>query len=380
MDAGRKHRHPSQTTGAQQGHMLHRLTLRVLPNLTLAVTEATVRKRKRLVMLAPGLVAFMIFRAIKRVDPLSDPMLVLGISGLISAATALWAYRIGREVGVVALWRQDGPKRIAWLIGWVGLAYGVQLSLLVLALLRVLVQYDFLRHPDGPAMMALIIACTSVARDAFEIGHVRKLQHSGLPVLTFPDGAPLRALIGEQPLKILQWVLFAGAFGMLSAAVVGYPWKAGRSELGQFIVVSVVAGSLALVGYLMGERRPDGLTVRLIRGEWLKLFAFWWWPGLAFGATYYLVLSGIVVFVFKQEATHIGVQSLMAGMVAGLMGLYGYYLGHRRHLEDRLHQTVPPSLLRCPFVTGILSKTKVYGGPPAAEADILMSESGQRGS
>ena len=361
--------------------MLHRLTLRVLPNLTLAVTDAAVRKRKRLVMLAPGLVAFLIVRAIKRVDPLSDSMLLLGVSGLISAVTALWAYRIGRDVGMAVLWQQDGPRKIAWVVGWVGLIYGIQLSLLVLALLRVLVQYDFFRHPDGPAMMALIIACTSVARDAFEIGHVRTLQHRGLPVLTFPDGAPLRVLINEEPVKILQGVLFAGAFGMLSAAAVGYLWEAGRSELGQFIVASVATGSLTLVAYLMGEQRRDGWTGRLVGGEWSKLFAFWWWPGMAFGATYYLVLSGIVVFIFKQEATHIGVQSLMAGMVAGIMALYGYYLGHRRKLEDRLHRTVPPSLLRCPFVTGILSKRDMrHNENPSVSAESFVSEAGRRGS
>ncbi len=38
--------------------MLHRMALRVLPSLSLAVTEDSVRKKKRIVMFVPGLVAF----------------------------------------------------------------------------------------------------------------------------------------------------------------------------------------------------------------------------------------------------------------------------------------------------------------------------------
>ena len=38
--------------------MLHRMALRVLPSLSLAVTEEAVRKQKRIVMFVPGLVAF----------------------------------------------------------------------------------------------------------------------------------------------------------------------------------------------------------------------------------------------------------------------------------------------------------------------------------
>ena len=37
--------------------MLHRMALRVLPSLSLAVTEDSVRKQKRIVMFVPGLVA-----------------------------------------------------------------------------------------------------------------------------------------------------------------------------------------------------------------------------------------------------------------------------------------------------------------------------------
>jgi len=190
--------------------MLHRLALRVLPSLTLAVTDEQTRKRKRLVMLVPGLVAFVVYRGAKHLLPLSDPAVLLGVSGVISAVTAVCAYRIGRGVPVPVLWLQDGARRVAWVAGWIGFLYGVQLSLLVLALLKMLAQYDFLRHPEGPAMMAIIIACTSVARDAFEIGHVRRLQCEGKPFVTFPDGSALWGLMGRRSRAIGAWAL-AGA-------------------------------------------------------------------------------------------------------------------------------------------------------------------------
>ena len=71
--------------------MLHRLSLRVLPQLHLLVTDQPVRKRKRLVMLAPGLVAFGIYRLLKDVLPLSEPLVLLGLSGCVSALAAIWA-------------------------------------------------------------------------------------------------------------------------------------------------------------------------------------------------------------------------------------------------------------------------------------------------
>ncbi|MDQ6733924.1 MAG: hypothetical protein M3Z35_07375, partial [Nitrospirota bacterium] len=63
--------------------MLHRLALRLLPSLSLAVTEESVRKRKRWVMMAPGLVAFVVYRVVKSVVPLSDPLVLLAMSGVI---------------------------------------------------------------------------------------------------------------------------------------------------------------------------------------------------------------------------------------------------------------------------------------------------------
>jgi len=390
--------------------MLHRLTLRVLPRLTLAATEESVRKRKRLVMLVAGLVAFALYRVIKHLAPLSEPLTLLGLSGLISAATAAWAYQVGRSADWATIWREDGSRTVGWLVGWIGFAYGVQLSLMVLALLKILVNYDFFRHSEGPAMMAIIIACTSVARDALEIGHIQRLKRQGSQLVTFPDGAALRALFREQPGRLAQLGIpaaLASAVVSLGLANLG---EAGRTELGQLVAVSLFAGTVAVWAYLIGEQRlhpptpgtisptrpdpaktgsfPGGRTSsrasgwRAILGTvgWSELFRFWWWPGLAFAATYYLTLSGAATFLFRLDARSGVIQSLMAGAVAGVMALYCYYLGYRRHLENQVQQMVPPSLLRCPFVMGILSKPKVMQSEESiSPAGMALRDTGRRG-
>lgn len=338
--------------------MLHRLTLRVLPRLALAVTASEVRKRKRLVMLVPGLAAFALYQALKPVVPFSEPEVLLLFSGLLSAATAAVAYRLGRKTGFSSLGREDGPRRLAWLLLWVGFTYGVQLSLMVLALLKVLVRYDYLAHPEGPAMMAIIIACTSVARDAFEIGHIRRLQREGEPVLTFPDGASLRTLLRDRTGVLLRWASLAALSGAGLVLVAAQASAVGRSALGQLLVVSVAGSCLTLWAYLAGTQRAGDWRAAWGLTNWPEMFRFWWWPGLAFAATYYLVLVGIVNFLFRLDVPNGTVQGLMAGAVAGIMTLYGYYLGYRRSVEDRMQQTVPASMMRCPFVMEILSKGK----------------------
>ena len=161
------------------------MALRVLPSLSLAVTEDAVRKQKRLVMFVPGLVAFGMYRVAKHLVPLTEPVVLLLISGIVGLLTAMLAYRVGRGTTWAQLLREDARSLLTWMAGWIGFVYAVQLSLLVLALLW-LVGYDYLKHPDGPAMMAIIISCTAVARDAFEIGYVRKVSLMGRPCPTFP--------------------------------------------------------------------------------------------------------------------------------------------------------------------------------------------------
>jgi len=354
--------------------MLHRMALRVLPSLALAVTEDSVRKRKRWVMCVPGLVAFAIYRLTKQVLPLSDAITLLAMSGAVSAATAVWAYRMGRQASVAQIWREDGLRRVAWLVGWIGFAYGVQLSLMVLALLKLLAKYDFLVHPDGPAMMAIIIACTSVARDAFEIGHVRLRQRQGEPVVTFPDGAGFRDTIMARTGPMTQWALLP-AMGCVAAAVgFGAVHDAAATGLAQLIFVTLCAGSLSVWAYLAGEQRPGGWRAMMSGAGRMELFRYWWWPGLAFAATYYLSWAGLVFFVLRDDVSGAVVRGAIAGAVAGMMATYGYYLGHRRHVENQLRQIVPPSLLRCPFVMGILSKQPALGrGGPTPEALSAMA-------
>jgi hypothetical protein len=359
--------------------MLHRLALRLLPSLTLAVTEEPVRKRKRWVMMAPGLVAFVVYRAAKWIVPLSDPLVLLAVSGLISAVTAVWAYRVGRARPLSSVWREDGIARLVWLVGWIGFTYGVQLSLLVLALLKILAHYDFLHHPDGPAMMAIIIACTSVARDAFEIGYVRRLQQDGKPILTFPDGEVFRRYLREQPYQALRWA-FVGAVTCVTVAVAATRVPMGQTEVVQFTIVTLVAGTVTLLAYMAGEQRPGGWQARLSVVGWSELFRFWWWPGLAFAATYYLVISGIVTFVLRWEMETLWLQGLTAGLVAVLMSVYSYFLGGRRYQEDRIHRVVPPSLLRCPFVMGLLSKKTPHSQETAMTlSEPILGESRQQG-
>jgi hypothetical protein len=275
------------------------------------------------------------------------------------------------------MWKQDGV-RLSWVIGWLGFAYGVQLSLLVLALLRVVFQYDFLRHPDGPAMMALIIACTSVSRDAFEIGHIRRLQQDGKPILTFPDGAALRRLLIEMPGKISGWSLIGIVLGASMAGGAAFRGGLAGGDLGQLLIVSVCGGGVALAAYLAARWSKDRWWTNVFNAGWSKLFQFWWWPGLTFAATYFLVLSGIMTYVLRMEQPGLAARIVQGGIAGGLMALYAYYLGDRRRQEDRVQQILPSSLLRCPFITGVLSKTVRSTENAREPMDVLVGESGRK--
>ena len=100
--------------------MLHRMALRVLPSLSLAVTEETVRKKKRIVMFVPGLVAFGVYRIAKHIIPIADPLALLAVSAFVAAVTAILAYRVGRAAPWSDIMRQDGPQLLSWLTGWIG--------------------------------------------------------------------------------------------------------------------------------------------------------------------------------------------------------------------------------------------------------------------
>lgn len=346
--------------------MLHRMALRVLPSLTLAVTEESVRKTKRIVMFVPGLVAFGVYRLAKHLVPLTEPAVLLAVSGLVGVVTALLAYRVGRGVGWKEIAAADGARVLGWMAGWIGCVYGVQLSLLVLALLW-LVGYDYLKHPDGPAMMAIIISCTAVARDAFEIGHVRKLAVLGRPFSTFPDGTALRALLGSHATQVGPWGAAGIALGAVAASMGVLTDDPQFSALSQLAGVTLVGGAVALCAYFGGLLQAGSWVDGLRQTRPLELLKYWWWPGLAFASTYYLVVAGIVLFVVKEPGVSVGFAAVGGAGVAAMMAVYGYYLGYRRHVEDGEAQRLSPALLRCPFVMGILGKT-VGGSLPASAA------------
>lgn len=355
--------------------MLHRMALRVLPSLSLAVTEETVRKQKRIVMFVPGLIAFGVYRLVKHFVPIADPLVLLTVSSLVATVTSLLAYRVGRSASWPVMVRQDGARLLGWIVGWVGAVYGIQLSLLVLSLLWIM-NYDYLQHPDGPAMMAIIISCTAVARDAFEIGHVRKLSVLGRPFLTFPDGEQLRMLVQRRAWQLRPWVMVglgAGAMASLSGMVIT---DVQGAALAQLLSVTVFGGGLALCAYFGGLYPSIPWRQSLSRTSLSELLKYWWWPGMAFASTYYLVMMGLLLFVMRQPTIAPSSAAVMGALVTAMMGLYGYYLGDRRHVEDEQAPQLSSGMLRCPFVMGILGKTV---GADGAAGELVLGKSGTKG-
>ncbi len=337
--------------------MIHRLSLRVLPQLNLLVTDQPVRKRKRIVMLVPGLVAFGIYRLLKDVLPLSEPLVLLGLSGCVSALTAIWAYRQGRGISLQESFRQDGLKRWFWLVGWVGAFYGMQLSLLVLAILQVFVGYDFLLHPEGPAMMAMIIPCTSVTRDAFEIGLVQRLSQEGTVVPTFPNGEALREWIPQQSATVIKWGGLGIVASIISSWVVFDLGSATWQPILQSVLVPLVVGSLSLLAFFAGEAIFEQRDGQRKSHTWTSCLWFWLWPSVTFALTYFLVLVGTASYVFRVgEISQLGFVAIAAstGLV---MSVYSVYLGWRRSYEARV-VTIPENIQRCPFVMGMLQQAK----------------------
>lgn len=359
--------------------MLHRMALRVLPSLSLAVTEDAVRKQKRLVMFVPGLVAFGVYRLAKHLVPLTEPLVLLAVSSLVAVVTALLAYRVGRASSWTTITREDGGRLLSWLAGWIGAVYGVQLSLLVLALLWV-VGYSYLQHPDGPAMMAIIISSTAVARDAYEIGHVRKLAVQGRPFLTFPDGAAFRALVQSRLAQLGPWGLVGlGVGGLMGLS--GHLISDGQmAALAQLMGVTILGGLLALCAYFGGLRPSVSWLETLKRTAPSELLKYWWWPGMAFASTYYLVVMGLVLFVGRQPGMATGQAVVGGALVTATMTLYGYYLGHRRQVEDEQAPQLSSGMLRCPFVMGILGKSATASvSIDGMAGDMALGKTGSKG-
>lgn len=333
------------------------------------------RRKKRIVMFVPGLIAFGVYRLAKHLVPITEPLVLLAVSSLVAMVTALLCYRVGRGAPWSTIVREDGLRLLGWLTGWIGAVYGIQLSLLVLTLLWIM-HYSYLQHPDGPAMMAIIISCTSVARDAFEIGHVRKLSGLGRPFLTFPDGARLRTLVRQRAGRLVPWVLAGLGVGVLtSLSGLAIAHEQGAA-LAQLVTVTLLGGGLALCAYFDGLY-PTSPWLHSLRqtvpGELLK---YWWWPGMAFASTYYLVAMGVLLFVVRQPRMTMGAATIMGALVAAIMAVYGYYLGERRHVEDEQAPQLSPGMLRCPFMMGILGKSI---GADTTAGSFALGKSGTKG-
>lgn len=355
--------------------MLHRMALRVLPSLSLAVTEEAVRKRKRIVMFVPGLIAFGVYRLAKHLVPIAEPLVLLAVSALVAMVTASLAYRVGRAATWSEIVRHDGARLLSWLIGWIGAVYGVQLSLLVLTLLWIM-NYSYLQHPDGPAMMAIIISCTSVARDAFEIGHIRRLAQMGRPFLTFPNGAPLRMLMQRKAGQLGPWIFAGLGLGVLASSSGMLITDAQGAALAQSLAVTVLGGAVTLCAYFGGLHPSTPWAHTLRRTAPGELVKYWWWPGMAFAATYYLVTMGLLLFVMRQPTITLSSAAVMGAIVTAMMALYGYYLGDRRHVEDEQAPQLSSGMLRCPFVMGILGKTV---GATETTGELALGKTGMKG-
>lgn len=337
--------------------MLHRMTMRVVPSLTVAVTEDSFRKRKRILMLFPGLLAYPLYKVLQRIGWHDDIVALLLAGGLFSAVVAVVSYAYGRERRVLDVLREGGVRGLAWIGLWIGFFYGVQLSLMVLALLKV-VTYSYSEHPDGPAMMALMIAPTSAARDAFEIGHLRLLQQQGRPFVTFPDGKALWALVtGRGDLWAVLVAAATLAVGLAYGAMAMMASLAA-TDWGQFVVIGILSGLVCTVAFVQGLQPGITMGEGWRRYSWRELLRFFLWPGVTFGWTYYLVMLGAMNFVLAVPDPSVWSRVFLTAGVGGLMSLYGYYLGRCRWQEEQQHATIPPSLLRCPFIMGILTAKK----------------------
>jgi hypothetical protein len=247
-----------------------------------------------------------------------------------------------------------------WVAGWIGCVYGVQLALLVLALLW-LVGYDYLLHPDGPAMMAIIIPSMAVVRDAFEIGHVRNVATMGRPFPTLPDGAALWVTVASQSANVVRWV----TAGVIGGVLASWPASMITNSYGiavvQIATITVIGGTISLLAYLRGFRSATSWIQTIAETKTSELLKYWWWPGLAFTSTYYLVMMGALLFLVGQPAVSTGQAALLGGFSTGMMALYCYYLGYRRSVEEEQGTRLAGAMLRCPFVMGILGRSSTAG-------------------
>src|SRR2546428_11987633 len=112
--------------------MWHRMTMRVVPALTVAVTDEEFRRRKRILMVFPWLIAFALYRGLKAMAWHDDIIALLLSSGLYSSVVALGAYAYGRERRGGEMLRGKDPPMLARGVLRIGVFYSVLPLLVVL--------------------------------------------------------------------------------------------------------------------------------------------------------------------------------------------------------------------------------------------------------
>ena len=195
---------------------------------------------------------------------------------------------------------------------------------------------------------------------------LRKVALMGRPFPTFPDGAALRTMVGNHAMELGPWVAVGLVVGALGASLGHFVETIQGAALVQLSAVAVLGGGVALCAYFGGLRPRASWRQGLLQTKMGELLKYWWWPGLSFAATYYLVAAGCVIFLLKQPGISTSYAMAGGGFVTGMMALYCYYLGFRRHVEEQQGHTMSSALLRCPFVMGILGKSTGAGASMTA--------------
>ena len=130
------------------------------------------------------------------------------------------------------------------------------------------------------------------------------------------------------------------------------------TDLGQLGIIGVLVGMACTLAFVQGLQPAMTAWEGLMQYSWRELLRFFMWPGMTFGWTYYLIALGAISFLLAIPNPSTWTRILITAGIGGLMGLYGYYLGRCRWQEEKLHATIPSSLLRCPFIVGILTSKK----------------------
>jgi hypothetical protein len=168
-------------------------------------------------------------------------------------------------------------------------------------------------------------------------------------------------MVSNHAMELAPWVSVGLVVGALGASL-GHLVEANQSAaLVQLSAVAVLGGGVALCAYFGGHCPQASWVQGLLQTKVNELLKYWWWPGLSFASTYYLVVAGCVIFLLRQPGIPTSYAMAGGGFVTGMMALYCYYLGFRRQVEEQQGHTISSALLRCPFVMGILGKTTGTG-------------------